>query len=144
MHILIAFDTTGFEESFLDLLSQTDVPADSTIRVMHVFSQAADLYEWPSTVSKENILESMDKFARVIQQQSPSLKVEIQVRHGDPVHEISEMVKTWNANLLMVGSEHKHRWEKLVFGSVSNSVCQQVDCPVIVVRQKNQKLTAAL
>ena len=53
---------------------------------------------------------------------------------GDPKTIIVDHAKEWGADLIVVGSCEKSRIEKLILGSVSESVIKDAACSVLVVK----------
>lgn len=63
---------------------------------------------------------------------SPAVTTE--VLFGSPDSRIVETAEEWNADLIVVGSHGYSRWERLLLGSVSDSVVHHAPCSVLVVR----------
>jgi len=55
-------------------------------------------------------------------------------KEGDPKTTIVDHAKEWGADLIVVGSSEKSRIEKLILGSVSESVIKHAPCSVLVVK----------
>lgn len=53
---------------------------------------------------------------------------------GDPETAILEHARKWPADLIVVGSHDRTRLEKLLMGSVSESVVKHAPCSVLVLR----------
>ncbi len=53
---------------------------------------------------------------------------------GSPDSRIVETAEEWQADLIVVGSHGYNRWERLLLGSVSDSVVHHAPCSVLVVR----------
>lgn len=53
---------------------------------------------------------------------------------GSPDSRIVETAEEWGATLIVVGSHGYSRWERLLLGSVSDSVVHHAPCSVLVVR----------
>ena len=56
------------------------------------------------------------------------------VLFGSPDSRIVETAEEWHADLIVVGSHGYSRWERLLLGSVSDSVVHHAPCSVLVVR----------
>jgi universal stress protein A len=52
---------------------------------------------------------------------------------GHPAQEMHSMAKTWDMDLIVVGSHGRHGLS-LIFGSTSNSVLHGAECDVLAVR----------
>lgn len=53
---------------------------------------------------------------------------------GSPDSRIVESAEEWGATLIVVGSHGYSRWERLLLGSVSDSVVHHAPCSVLVIR----------
>jgi nucleotide-binding universal stress UspA family protein len=65
---------------------------------------------------------------------SGKVAVSTDVLFGSPDSRIVETAEEWNADLIVVGSHGYSRWERLLLGSVSDSVVHHAPCSVLVVR----------
>lgn len=76
----------------------------------------------------------------VIGDQAP---VEILVRTGRPVMEITDLAKEKNVDLIII-STHGHTGLKhILLGSVSENVVRHAPCPVLTVREREHEFIAA-
>jgi nucleotide-binding universal stress UspA family protein len=64
------------------------------------------------------------------------LAVESKVRGGNPASEILEEAATWSADLIVLGTHDRSRIERLLLGSVAQSVVSQAACSVEIARRK--------
>lgn len=62
------------------------------------------------------------------------LTTEIDVRHGDPAHEIIRAATDWNADLIVMGTRGRTGLERLLLGSVARKVLQHARCSVLIGR----------
>ena len=56
---------------------------------------------------------------------------------GNPGPAICKLAKTWNADLIMVGSHGRKGLNEMLMGSVSNYVVHHAPCSVLVVHKSN-------
>lgn len=56
---------------------------------------------------------------------------------GKPATKVVEGAKNWPADLIVMGSHGRGRVEKLLMGSVAESVLRHAPCPVLIVRAKS-------
>lgn len=61
-----------------------------------------------------------------------------EVLFGSPDSRIVETAEEWRADLIVVGSHGYSRWERLLLGSVSDSVVHHAPCSVFVVRTPSE------
>jgi len=54
---------------------------------------------------------------------------------GEPRTEILDKAKTWGANLIVLGSHGRQGWDRLMMGSVAESVAFHAHCSVEVIRR---------
>ena len=54
---------------------------------------------------------------------------------GEPRSVILDEAKAWGADLIVIGSHGRHGWDRMVMGSVSESVALHAHCSVEVVRR---------
>ena len=57
-------------------------------------------------------------------------------RKGDPESAILDYAKEWGADLIVVGSHDRSRMERLLLGSVSESVVKHAPCSVLVLKHR--------
>lgn len=62
------------------------------------------------------------------------IRVSTETLFGSPDRRIVETAEAMNADLIIVGSHGYNRWERLLLGSVSDSVVHHAPCSVLVVR----------
>ena len=63
-----------------------------------------------------------------------NLQVETLLEQGDYAHEIIEVAKRKNCDIIMMGSRGMSPFKELLLGSVSLKVMHHASCPVMVVR----------
>ncbi|REJ78472.1 MAG: universal stress protein [Acidobacteria bacterium] len=66
----------------------------------------------------------------------PGVTVSTEILIGSPESRIVEKAEEFEADLLIVGSHGYNRWERLLLGSVSDSVVHHAPCSVLVVRNE--------
>lgn len=62
------------------------------------------------------------------------LATEIDVRQGDPAHEIIRAATDWKADLIVMGTRGRTGLERLLVGSVARKVLQHAPCSVLIER----------
>ena len=78
------------------------------------------------------VIEAAEKIRSFID--SDAVPVSTEVLFGSPESRIVETAEEWKADLIVVGSHGYSRWERLLLGSVSDSVIHHAPCSVLVVR----------
>ena len=66
------------------------------------------------------------------------LTTEIDVRQGDPAHEIVRAATDWKADLIVMGTRGRTGLERLLLGSVARKVLQHAPCSVLIQRSPAQ------
>ena len=76
---------------------------------------------------------------------APQCEIEEIVRSGKAAEQIIELTAERDANLLVLGSEHKRFSNRTVLGSTTDSVIKQAPCPVlaVAVEDTHQRATSS-
>ncbi|MBE7380105.1 MAG: universal stress protein [Leptolyngbya sp. SIO1E4] len=67
------------------------------------------------------------------QAQAAGVRAEITQVFGSPGHTICNLAKTWEADLVMVGSHGRKGLSEIVLGSVSNYAMHHAPCSILVI-----------
>ena len=154
MRILLATD--GFECSAkaVDSVANRPWPAKSQIRILSV----VELPLVPTTPSpadseySDPLFESVCKEARaraddaVADARSTLSIAGLNMCNGEATPEgeprtlILDEAKSWGADLIVLGSHGRHGWDRLMMGSVAESVALHAHCSVEVIRRSEGKL----
>ena len=88
--------------------------------------------------ARENAAKTVAETAEMLKAYTDSGRVTIStdILFGSPDSRIVETAEEWQADLIVVGSHGYSRWERLLLGSVSDSVVHHAPCSVLVVRAK--------
>lgn len=151
MKILVATDGTKQGEAAVEMLRSFALGESDEIKVVSVVDMAVplaiDVYGGylPDTTelekaARENatrVMESAVAAAKEIAAGSAAVSGE--VLFGSPESRIVEAAEAMAADLIIVGSHGYNRWERLLLGSVSDSVIHHAPCSVLVVRTSADK-----
>ena len=77
-----------------------------------------------------------EKAVEQVKQIANGMKVETLVLSGRPAHIITEFAGKNNVDMIVVGSQGKSGLERLLLGSVAESIIRMADCMVLVVKRK--------
>ena len=151
MKILFATDGTKQSDSAVEMLRRFLLGEGDEVRVISVIDMAVpaaiDIYGGylPDTTdlektARENASRILEETAGKVGESFGDSDVAIttDVLFGTPESRIVETAEEMHADLVIVGSHGYSRWERLLLGSVSNSVVQHAPCSVMVVRS-NEK-----
>ena len=86
--------------------------------------------------ARENAAKTVSETAEKLKSYAEAGKVTIStgVLFGSPDSRIVETAEEWPADLIVVGSHGYSRWERLLLGSVSDSIVHHAPCSVLIVR----------
>jgi len=147
MKILVATDGTKHGEAAIEILRRFTMSAADEVKIVSVVDMAVplaiDVYGGylPDTTELEKaarsnaaqILETAVAAAKIIAgKDGPAVSGD--VLFGSPESRIVETAEQMPADLIIVGSHGYNRWERLLLGSVSDSVVHHAPCSVLVVR----------
>ena len=147
MKILLATDGTKHGDAAAEMVMKMSLGAGDSIHLISVVDMAVpmsiDLYGGylPDTnelekTAKENaakvIAETSSKFAAHFEGKGVAITGD--VLFGSPDSRIVETAEETGIDLIVMGSHGYKRWERLLLGSVSNSVVHHAHCSVLVVR----------
>lgn len=147
MRVLLATDGTKHSEPAVEFIKSFKWSPEDEIKIVSVVDMAVplalDMYSGylPSAVEIENaVKENVGKVLETTVQKirdfpgSSNVKITTEILHGSPESRIVEAAEAFQADLIIVGSHGYNRWERLLLGSVSDSVIHHAPCSVLVVR----------
>lgn len=146
MKVLLATDGTKYSDSAIEMVGNLDIKQGDEIKIISVVDMAiplsVDVYAsyLPDTTElekaiRENAKQTLEKASAALKQKvNDGVKINTEILFGTPESRIVEYAEEMNADLIIVGSHGYNRWERLLLGSVSNSVVHHAHCSVIVVR----------
>ena len=91
-------------------------------------------------IAKANANKVLTETASRVKSYFPAIEVQVEtdVLFGTPESRIVETAEEINADLIVVGSHGYNRWERLLLGSVSDSVVHHAHCSVLIVRSEGK------
>ncbi len=150
MKVILATDGTGHSEAAVEIIKNLALGDGDEVRVVSVVDMAVPLamdiyagYLPSSTDIEAAVKENTEKVLNVTKEQIAGffsgirISVTTEVLHGSPESRIVETAEEMGADLIVVGSHGYNRWERLLLGSVSDSVVHHAPCSVLVVRSSN-------
>lgn len=147
MKVLLATDGTKHSDAAAAMVDRLKLASGDSVKVISVVDMAVplavDIYGGylPDTTeleksARENaskvVEEAMSKLTAA--HQNSGVTIEGDVLFGSPDSRIVETAEDMHADLIVIGSHGYKRWERLLLGSVSNSVVHHAHCSVMVVR----------
>ena len=150
MRVLLATDGTKHSEPAVEMIKSFKFHDADEIKIVSVVDMAVplalDMYSGylPTAVEIENaVKENVGKLLETTRQKieefvgNSNVVISTEVLHGSPESRIVETAEAFRANLIIVGSHGYNRWERLLLGSVSDSVIHHAPCSVLVVRSNS-------
>jgi nucleotide-binding universal stress UspA family protein len=142
MKILLATDGSECSAKAVDSVTNRPWPTRSQIRTISVAELPIVETEYP-----DNLVEQVRKEARTraedtvadarntLSATSLNLCDGEATPEGDPRSVILDEAKAWGADLIVLGSHGRHGWDRMMMGSVAESVALHAHCSVEVVRR---------
>ena len=147
MKILFATDGGKQCDAAVESIHRLSLGDGDEIKVISVVDMALpmaiDIYGGFLPDTSEFEKTARENAAKIVSETTEKLKayadsgkvaVSTDVLFGSPDSRIVETAEEWNADLIVVGSHGYSRWERLLLGSVSDSVVHHAPCSVLVVR----------
>jgi nucleotide-binding universal stress UspA family protein len=147
MKILLAVDGSAFSDAAVEEVVRRPWLPDSEVKVITAAETPIIVGMEPWAASPD-YFESLEKSVRGVAQgviqnaltklkatDDKSLKISSEIIQGSPKQVIVEEAEKWNADLVIMGSRGLGTWNRLLLGSVSNSVVHHAKCSVEIVRR---------
>ncbi len=145
MKAILATDGTKHSDAATEMLARLRLKAGDSIKVICVVDMsmplAIDLYGGylPDTGALENA--ARNNASKVVEETTAKLAgtfegvdISSEILFGSPDSRIVETAEEIGADLIVIGSHGYKRWERMLLGSVSDSVVHHAHCSVLVVR----------
>ena len=153
MKIVLAIDGSEFSKSAVTELAKLPLPNDCEVSVINVYEHPAMLtpelitttgfienyyQEFISTAQKigEKII---SETVKVLKDKNHSLNITTAVVSGVPIREILEKAESFDADLIVVGSQGQGAFSRFLLGSVSQYLATHAKCSVMIVKEKDEK-----
>lgn len=152
MKVLLATDGTKHSELAVESLNNFAFTKGDIIKIISVIDMAMplsiDIYAGylPNTaelekIARENAENTLENTLKLTKQiiKDEEVFIESDILVGSPESRIVECAEEFEADLIIVGSHGYNKWERLLLGSVSDSVIHHAPCSVLVVRTPEEK-----
>jgi len=147
MKILLAIDGSPCSEAAVAEVARRPWPDDSQLRLISVVEPPGALtaepymglggyFEEVERLKRRQAEEVLAGAARSLRDGAGTslMGVSTEALTGSPKRTIVEEAEAWGADLIVVGSHGYHTWERMLLGSVSQSVAAHALCSVEIVR----------
>lgn len=148
MKILLATDGTNCSDEAVNMISNFSFDKVDSLKIISVIDMALpisiDIYGGflpPNVELEKAVKENAEK---ILSDTSEKIKqflrinpnqISTEVLFGSPESRIIETAEEMKADMIVVGSHGYNSWERLLLGSVSDSVVHHAPCSVLVVRK---------
>lgn len=147
MKVLLATDGTKYAEAAAAALTNLNLKEGDEVKVISVVDVgvplAIDVYGGylPDTTelekaARENAEKVVEGTTKKVHDLLAGKNVDVtsDLLYGTPESLICETAEEFQADLIVLGSHGYRAWERLLLGSVSNSVVHHAHCSVMIVR----------
>jgi nucleotide-binding universal stress UspA family protein len=147
MKILFATDGAKQSDAAIEMLKHFAFDEGDEIKIVSVVDMAVpmaiDIYGGylPDTgelekTARENAGKVLERTEQQIKAQfeGKNLVISSEVLFGSPESRIVETAEAIHPDIIVLGSHGYSRWERLLLGSVSDSVVHHAPCSVLIVR----------
>jgi nucleotide-binding universal stress UspA family protein len=144
MRVLVATDGSEHAQAALAAVAQRPWPQGSEFRVMASPEYPVLVGEYPyyapeqvSDLTKQSLAHAnaaVEKGAALLAKAGLNVSSAVIEPQDTPSRSILDAAKEWNADLLVMGSHGRRGFDRLILGSVSETVALHAACSVEVVR----------
>ena len=146
MKVLLATDGTKYGDAAVEMTAKLRLTAEDEIQVVCVIDMAIpmpiDIYGGSMPKTSEIERSARENAEQVGRSAAEKLKgsitegviISTHVLFGSPDSRIVETAEEIGADLIVIGSHGYNTWERLLLGSVSNSVVHHAPCSVLIAR----------
>ena len=151
MKILFATDGAKQSDAAIEMLRNFALSDGDEIKVVSVVDMAVpmaiDIYGGylPDTgelekTARENAEKLLQRSVEKIDSlfEGKNLAISSEVLFGSPESRIVETAEAIHPDIIVLGSHGYSRWERLLLGSVSDSVVHHAPCSVLIVRTPHE------
>ena len=149
MKILLSIDGSPCSEAAVEEVAGRLWPPDTQVRIISVIEPPGALtaepymgvggyFEEVERLKQQQAEEILAQAAEVLRAGTAQMGLATEALTGSPKRTIVEAADAWGANLIVVGSHGYDTWERMLLGSVSQSVAAHARCSVLIVRRKGK------
>jgi nucleotide-binding universal stress UspA family protein len=132
MKVLVAIDDSSSSQATLDALVKMHWHEGTELNLVTVIPPSPDGVD--ADIQSAPVYEDMANLAVELRNTVRQCEVKFFARTGDPKTVILNLAERSEADLIVVGSNCKSTMERLLLGSVCESILNAAQCPVIVAK----------
>jgi nucleotide-binding universal stress UspA family protein len=132
--ILLAIDGSQFSEAATKIVATQLRPQGSEVLLVHVIEGPAFFEQDAGLQERRRRAEKLMAQTAEILQTAGFQNVHTRVVEGEPRMGILEVASEWRPDCIVLGSHGRKGLQKLLLGSVAQSVAQHASCSVFIVR----------
>ena len=147
MKIILATDGSPFSIAMVKEFAKRPLPSNTKVKIISVYEGASLMNVAPMGVlteyygnedvnSSKFAENSVDEAAKIIRNKNPELSIVTATIEGVPKTVIVDEAEKFGADLIVLGSHGYSVIDRLLLGSVSQSVALHAKCSVEIVRKK--------
>ncbi|MBJ7882574.1 universal stress protein [Gelidibacter salicanalis] len=153
MKIVLAIDGSDFSKVAVKELAKMTLPIDSEVHVINVYEHPE--MSSPELIATTGSLQSyylefianaqkigekiVSEALTVLKEKNSALTITTSVVSGLPKKEILDKAASFDADLIVVGSQGQGAFSRLLLGSVSQYLATHAKCSVMIVKEKDEK-----
>ena len=148
MKILLAVDGSVYSDAAVEEVAKRPWPSQSELKVIMAAERPlmGGMEPWAAPLPEyfEQLEKSVREAAKAVIEsallklkttEDKKLKISSEIIQGSPKQVIVEEAEHWGADLIVMGSRGLGTWNRLLLGSVTNSVVHHANCSVEIVRR---------
>jgi len=138
MRIILATDGSDVSLAASQAVARTNWPTDTEVKIVSVIDPVMySLEEIGLLTDKrtERAHRAIGQTINVLRHQS--LRLSGEVVAGTIVRQIIDRARSWNADLIVLGTHERRGLKRMLLGSISTSVANRAHCSVRVIRQQD-------
>jgi nucleotide-binding universal stress UspA family protein len=153
MKIVLAIDGSEYSKVAVSQLGALPLPIETEVCIINVYEHTiivgpapipmggfpSDYYEEMISKNIKNAEEIVSSASKLLMTLNPKINITTTIVSGLPKREILEKVESFDADLIVVGSQGHGAFSRFLLGSVSQYLATHANCSVMIAKQKNEK-----
>lgn len=148
MKIIIALDGTPHSSATLNFITSHKWPLGTWIKLVHVLPKEKSVAKFVAhAFGKENncdwdsVEHVLSELAREAASRMEDVSVSAEILKGDPIEKLLLFADTFRPDIIVTGCRKKTALDNIVLGSVSQSLLNKSEYPVLIVRGDHRAIT---